>query len=573
MDHLQSSLEVSFAQLSEAGRKAENQDTLGARIPDGATLTNKGTAFVIADGVSSSDAARQASQSAVSGFLTDYFATPDTWSTNHSAHRVIKSLNHYLWGQSRNSIYGQGYLTTFTALVLKGNTAFGFHIGDTRLQRIRGSEFEELTRDHTQKMDQNTTHLSRALGADISVEVDGSSFELCVGDIFILTSDGVHEYLKKSDWLNLCENFRKSKDTWARSAFDLALERGSKDNLSIQIIEVEQLGTAAEAEVVAALKQLPFPPPLEPGHKIDGMKVEKILHESERSQVYLVRDEQNQLLVMKTPSVNYEDDPAYIERFVLESWIGARISSPYVVRIVQPKLRTYLYHLTEHVRGPTLAQLIKERNPIPIRDTVEIIDQVIKGVRAFHRKDTLHQDIKPENIVVGHGGAVKIIDFGSCWVAGVDEISAPIQRDKVLGTLDYSAPEYRYGGRVNHLSDQFSIATLVYEMLTGKAPYGSAYREAKDLKAFQKLTYISAIRHNPMVPQWIDRALEKALNIQPPARYSALSEFIQDLKRPNPTWLIPRERPLMERNPLAFWKALAGLGWLAFFLLLIKYLN
>src|SRR5690606_6309228 len=127
---------------------------------------------------------------------------------------------------------------------------------------------------------------------------------------------------------------------------------------------------------------------------------------------------------------------------------------------------TYLYHLTEHVRGPTLAQLIKERNPIPIRDTVEIIDQVIKGVRAFHRKDTLHQDIKPENIVVGHGGAVKIIDFGSCWVAGVDEISAPIQRDKVLGTLDYSAPEYRYGGRVNHLSDQFSIATLVYEMLT-----------------------------------------------------------------------------------------------------------
>src|SRR5690606_37271033 len=109
----------------------------------------------------------------------------------------------------------------------------------------------------------------RALGADISVEVDGSSFELCVGDIFILTSDGVHEYLKKGDWLNLCENFRKSKDTWARSAFDLALERGSKDNLSIQIIEVEQLGTAAEAEVVAALKQLPFPPPLEPGHKID----------------------------------------------------------------------------------------------------------------------------------------------------------------------------------------------------------------------------------------------------------------------------------------------------------------
>ena len=569
MDHLQSSLEVNFAQLSEAGRKQENQDTLGARIPDGSTLTSKGMAFVIADGVSSSDAARQASQSAVSGFLTDYFATPDTWSTSHSAQRVIKSLNHYLWGQSRNSIYGQGQLTTFTGLILKGNTGFSFHIGDTRLQRIRENEIEELTRDHTQKIDKDTTHLSRAMGADIALEIDMSSFELSVGDIYILSSDGVHEYLNKHDWLFLFGLYKMDKETWARKAFELALDRGSNDNQSIQIIEIVNLGTASESEVVAALKQLPFPPPLEPGNKIDGLKVEKILHESERSQVYLVRNEQNQLLVMKTPSKNYDDDPAYIERFVLENWIGARISSPYVVRIVPPKVRSYLYYLTEYVSGPTLAQLIKERNPIPIRDTVEIIDQVIKGVRAFHRKDTLHQDIKPENIVVGLGGAVKIIDFGSCWVASVDEVSAPIQRDLILGTLDYSAPEYRYGGKVGHLSDQFSIATLVYEMLTGKAPYGNAYREVKDLKGFQKLDYISAIRHNPMVPQWIDRALEKALQIHPASRYSALSEFIRDLKRPNPQWLVPREQPLLERNPLLFWQACAALGWAAFVALLI----
>ncbi len=573
LEHLSSILEVDFAQLSEAGKKPENQDTLGAKIPDGTTLTTKGMAFVTADGVSSSDAARQASQTAVSGFLTDYFATPDTWSTNRSAERVIKSLNHYLWGQSRNSIYGQGHLTTFTALILKGSTAFSFHIGDSRLQRIRNNDFEELTRDHSQRMNQDTVYLSRALGADISVDIDSLSFELSVGDIYILTSDGVHDYLKRNDWLSLANEFSTNKDTWARKALDLALERGSQDNQSIQIVEIKQLGAATETEVVTALKQLPFPPPLTVGNKIDGLKVEKILHESERSQVYLVRDENDKLLVMKTPSLNYDDDTAYIERFVMESWVGARISSPYVVRVVTPKARSYLYYLTEHVSGPTLAQLIKERHPIPIRDTVEIIDQVIKGVRAFHRKDTLHQDIKPGNIVIGHGGAIKIIDFGSAWVAGIDELKVSFERDIILGTLDYSAPEYRYGGKVGHLSDQFSIAVLVYEMLTGKAPYGSSYRDAKDLKHFQKLQYNSALRHNPLVPQWIDRALEKALAIEPEARYNALSEFIQDLKRPNPAWLTPRERPLMQRNPLIFWQTLAGLGWLAFVVALIMLLQ
>ena len=568
MEHLQSTLTVNFAQLSEAGQKPENQDTLGARIPEGSALTSKGIAFVIADGVSSSDAARQASQSAVSGFLTDYFATPDTWSTSHSAHRVIKALNQYLWGQSRNAIYGQGQLTTFTSLILKGNTGFVFHVGDTRLYRIRNNEFEQITRDHSQQIDKETTYLSRALGADITLEIDSHSFELNPGDIFLLTSDGIHDYVSKNEWLDLRNQYKDKKDEWTAAILKLALAKGSKDNLSVQIVEIKTLGAASESAFVQALKQLPFPPPMQPGNKIDGFKIEKVLHESERSQVYLVSDSKGEKLVMKTPSANYEDDPAYIERFVLESWVGARIINPHVVRVIQPQSRTYLYYLTEHVSGPTLAKLIKERHPFPIKDAVEVIEQVIKGVRAFHRKDTLHQDIKPENIVLGRHGA-KLIDFGSCWVAGIDEVSSPIERDFILGTLDYSAPEYRYGGKVGHLSDQFSLAVLVYEMLTGKSPYGDAYRHAKDIKGFQKLEYVPTIRINPLVPQWMDRALEKALQIHPDARYSALSEFLQDLKRPNPQWLVPRERPLMERDPLLFWKLFAAIGWLAFILALI----
>ena len=562
MDHLQSTLSVRFAQRSEAGKKPENQDTVGARIPDGNALTNKGIAIAIADGVSSSMAAREASQTAITGFLTDYYATPDTWRTQQSAMRVIQALNSSLFGRSQNSIYGEGYLTTFSALILKGSTAFIFHVGDTRVYRLRGEELECITRDHTQRIDRNTQYLSRALGADPYLEVDTHTLEVEVGDVFVLSCDGIHEFIPAPEFKNLIKNSRADLDALVNGAIDLALKHNSDDNISIQAVAVEQIGNATQSEAIQVLSRLPFPPLLSPGHVIDGLHVKKIIHESTRSQVYLVENEKGIPLVMKTPSINFQDDPAYIERFVMESWIGARIHGPQVARVIPaPESRSCLYYLTEYISGPTLTQLLKERGILAIVDAVELIEQLIRGIRVFHRKDTLHQDLKPDNIVISAKGPM-IVDFGSCWVAGVEEVIAPFTRDIILGTADYSAPEYRYGGKVGPASDQFSLAVLLYEMLTGKSPYGSHYANATDLHSFQKLKYISAMQHNPLVPYWLDKALEKALSIYPSARYEALSEWYQDLKRPNPEWLTPRQQPLLERHPEKIWKFLAVSGWL-----------
>jgi serine/threonine protein phosphatase PrpC/predicted Ser/Thr protein kinase len=567
MDHLQSHLEISFAQKSEAGIKPENQDTVGARIPDGNLLTTKGIAIAIADGVSSSTAAREASQTAIAGFLTDYYATPDTWRTQQSAIRVIQSLNSSLWGRSQNSIYGEGYLTTFSALILKGDTGFIFHVGDTRVYRLRENTLELLTRDHTQRIDRHTTHLSRAMGADPYLEVDMHSFELSVGDIFILTSDGIHEAISTNDFKKLIQEHRDNLDLLTTKALSLAIECKSQDNLSIQVLRIEKIGAATQTDAIQVLSRLPFPPALIPGQSIDGLKVKKILHESTRSQVYLVEDANKNLLVMKTPSVLFQDDKAYTERFVMESWIGARIQNSGVVRVIPaPESRSYLYYLTEYIAGPTLTSLLKERGILSVVDAVELIEQLIRGIRAFHRKDTLHQDLKPDNIVVGSKGPV-IVDFGSCWIAGVAEIGAPIERDKILGTADYSAPEYRYGGKTGPASDQFSLAVLLYEMLTGKLPYGTSYANAFDFKSFQQLHYISAMKHNPLVPFWLDKAMEKSLAINHDGRYEALSEWLQDLKRPNPNWLNSRSQPLLEKDPLLFWKITAICGWLLVVLL------
>ena len=563
MEHLKSCLAVNFAQYSDAGVKADNQDTIGARIPEGGTLASKGIAIAIADGVSSSSAAKIASQAAITGFLSDYYATPDTWRTQRSAIQVIQSLNRYLWSQSQNSIRQEGHLTTFSSLILKGDTAFTFHVGDSRVYRFRGNQLEQLTRDHTQKIDSKTNYLSRALGADPSLEIDMDSFEIEVGDIYILSTDGIHEFIPHNTFTALIGNYHKDLDDLVSKLAEYALTHNSHDNISVQICQILNKGKPSQSDAVAALSKLPFPPILDIGHSLDGMRVKKIMHESERSQIYLVEAEDGTPLVMKTPSVNYDDDPVYIERFVMEAWIGARVQNGHVVRVIEPpQARTCLYYLTEHIPGPTVGQLIKQRAPFNVPDAIELMEQIVKGVRAFHRKDTLHQDLKPDNIIVGTKGAV-IIDFGSCWVAGVEEAGAPFQRDTILGTMDYSAPEDRCGGIRSQRSDQFSLGVIFYEMLTGKKPYGDHFSQALNSKSLQKLTYIPASKHNPLVPVWLDKAIEKSVSMHPNGRYNALSEWLHDLKRPNPSWTSPRETPFIERNPLRFWQVCAALGWTA----------
>ena len=571
MEHLKSGLRVQFGQHSTAGIKADNQDTVGARIPEGALLTHKGVAMVVADGVSSSLAAKQASQAAVTGFLSDYYATPETWRTQTSAARVIQALNRHLWALGRNSVRQEGHLTTFSALILKADTGFTFHVGDSRIYRyrLRNGGLERLTRDHSQRIDHKTTYLTRALGADPALEIDMESFELEPGDVFLLTTDGVHDVLNDQEIWSLIEAWPNEPERLARQLTEVAIKRGSQDNLSVQVCHIDAKGSISQEDSVKALAQLPFPPVLDVGQSLDGLTVRQILHESERSQIYKVETADGRMLAMKTPSPRYLDDPAYIERFVQESWIGSRINSPQVVRVVDTtRARSCLYYLTEYISGPTLAELIRQRAPFTITDSLEIVEQIIRGVRAMHRRETLHQDLKPANIILGKNGAV-IVDFGSCAVAGLAEVNAPFARDKVLGTLEYSAPEHRSGGKPGPAADQFSLGVIIYEMLTGKKPYGDRYVTVTNPKSLQVLAYIPATRINPLVPVWMDKAIEKSVSLSPLRRYDALSEWLTDLQRPNPDWLSLREKPWIERDPLRFWKICAAAGWALSLLLLV----
>lgn len=557
-----------IAQHSSAGVKNENEDCIGIRIPEDSVLTTKGAVAVIADGVSAAEAGKEASEICVKNFIGDYYATPDAWTVKQSAHKVLIALNRWLFSQGRRyQEANKGFVSTFTSVIFKSHVAHIFHIGDTRVYRLRNGDFEQLTRDHATRVNEKNTYLSRAVGLDVNLDIDYRTIDLKLGDVFLLTTDGIHDFITDSVLAELILNADNIDDSVCKDIESLALKNNSNDNLSLQIIRVDQLPNENIDDIYSKLTALPFPPLMEIGQRLDGFLLEKELHASTRSQVYVVKDEDEQYYVMKTPSVNFEDDAAYIERFIMESWVGQRIQSPHVVKVKDSAAPSCLYYLTEHIKGMTLTQWMRE-NPKPsIQDVQYYAEQLIKGIRAFHRRETLHQDIKPDNVMIDALNVLKIIDFGSCFIGGVAEIAVPFDRDKVLGTASYSAPEHILNVKPSQAADQFSIAVVIYEMLTGRLPYGEKFEQCNSQADFEKLHYQSSLKFHDLVPKWFDGALQKALSIDPSMRYGDVSEFLHDLKHPNQTLVDQQHQSFIKKNPIRIWQTIAAVELLIILLL------
>lgn len=552
------SLQISSAHYSIAGIKAQNEDSCGVVVPDEPLLTTKGIAVVVADGMSASDDGKQASEGCVKGFLSDYFSTPETWSVKSSGQKILSALNRWLHGQGQRQYQSnQGMVTTLSALVFKSNTAYIFHVGDTRIYRLRNNDLELLTNDHRFVASEDKTYLSRALGIDLRVDIDYKTLAVEVGDIFIQLTDGVYEFLTDNLIKDITKDNKENLELASKTIVATAISNKSDDNLTCQIVKVIHLPKENENEFYDKLTELPFPPPLEPGLILDGYKVIRHLFSNKRTEVYLVQDtETNENIVMKAPSVNYQDDPEYINQFLHEEWAGRRINNPHVLKVLEiTRKRTALYYITEYIEGCSLRQWLDD-NPRPPLSLVRVFSkQIERGLRAFHRLEMIHQDLKPENILIDKNETLKIIDFGSAKIAGIEEIYLPIEVNNILGTIDYSAPEYHLGESGSNRSDIYSLGVIVYEMLTGHLPYGKEMT-AKNIK---RARYISLKRYNPEIPIWVDKAIEKAVHINPEHRFSILSKFTYALNKPDSSLINKDYVPLIKRNPVRGWQIISFL--------------
>jgi serine/threonine protein phosphatase PrpC/predicted Ser/Thr protein kinase len=561
-------LRVSVGQHSDRGRKPVNQDFYGWRAPAEPLLGSKGVAVALADGIGSSEVSQVAAEFAVMGFLDDYYCTAETWSVQRSVERVLGATNSWLHSRTRESPHrydkDRGYVCTLSALVLKSTTAHVFHVGDARVYRLSGSSLEQLTEDHRVRVSADESYLSRAIGFNPQIEIDYRSLEIGRGDIFVLATDGVHEHVDGRFVAAAISN-TEDLDAAARAIVEEAYRRGSADNLTVQIVSVEDIPEHGISEVQQQLARLAPAPHLEARAEIDGYRILREIHASARSHIYLAQDLETQALVaLKTPATDLQGDRDHLERFLMEEWIARRLNSPHVLKpFPRTRERRFLHVAMEYVEGQTLAQWMTD-NPRPDLEKVRgIVEQIARGLQAFHRMEMLHQDLRPQNIMIDRTGTVKIIDFGSARVAGVSELAAPLDRSSILGTLQYTAPEYFVGDPGTERSDLYSLGVIAYQMLSGRLPYGAEAARVRTRKAQHALQY------EPLdgIPSWINAALRKAVHPDPLERHEALSEFIYDLRHPNAALLRPT--PLVERNPLLFWRGVSAALGVALLLVLL----
>ena len=571
-------LSLSIGEYSDKGRKAENQDFCGVMLPSEPQLSTKGIVVAIADGISSSEVSHIASEASVRSLLEDYYCTSETWSVKKSALQVLSANNSWLHSQTRKSEYrynhNKGYVCTISALIIKFNTAYIFHVGDSRIYHFRNGKPTLLTNDHRKWVSSEKSYLSRAMGVNPNLDLEHISIQVEKEDIFVLATDGVYEHVNEQQMFSCIQNDIDNLHQAAKKIVSLAYDDGSLDNLSVQVVKVDDLPSVDNTPGISLLSELAFPPVLQVRSTCDGFKILRVLYSSSRSHVYLAENSNacsKQAIVIKAPSIELKDDPAHLERFLMEEWIAKRITSAHVLKPVNiDRKREYLFTAFEYIEGQTLHQWMID-NPRPSLHSVrEIIEQIAKGLQAFHRLEMLHQDIRPDNVMIDKTGVVKIIDFGSTKVAGVTEMTKAIEHHPILGTVQYTAPEYFLGEAGTERSDLFSLAVITYQMLTGKLPYGTKVAASRTKSAQSKLRYQTALHDDREIPAWVDFTLQKALHTNPYKRYQAISEFVFNLSHPSKEFLSRNKPPLVDRNPVMFWQGVSAILVLVILTLLAR---
>ena len=196
----------------------------------------------------------------------------------------------------------------------------------------------------------------------------------------------------------------------------------------------------------------------------------EILGEGGMAFVYKARDMQlERFVAIKTLKPNYVNQETFVDRFKREAKTAANLNHPNIVQIFDWGIEDEPYFVMEYIEGNTLTSIIAKNRTISLSDILFIGAQVSNGLHAAHQKGLVHRDIKPGNIMITPDGKVKVTDFGI--VSLQNEESDITKTGSILGTASYISPEQAQGKPVSIESDLYSLGTVLYELITGKAPF------------------------------------------------------------------------------------------------------
>lgn len=547
---MKAGLNLQIGHVSERGPRAANEDFAAARLEESGR--QHGVVAAIADGVGGAKGGRVAAELSVRAFIDGYTSQSETQSVRRSAGQALHAINGWIRAQGRTDAALEGMACTLTAAILRGRRLHVFHVGDTRLYRLRGGSLVALTHDHRPELSAIRNQLTRAIGAEDNIRIDYLDEALEPHDRLLLCSDGVHDTLSERRIEDELLRRADPQET-ARALVDAALEGGGGDNATALVIDVLGLPEMQVDDISDILKALPIIPPPATGAVIDDFELTDMLADGRYSRVFAAQDRraQGKVLIKFPKPMEVGAEASARGAFLRESWVASRVNSPWVGAVMDlpPDRRTCLYLAQPFYEGETLERRLLQRPAISLERGLDIAQKLAKAVAALHRAGIIHRDIKPENVILEPDGGVKLVDLG---VARLPHLETwPLAENP--GTPSFVAPEMFTGASGDERSDLYALGVTLYRMFAGGAyPYGEI--EPFTSPRFRNPTPLSA--HRPNLPAWLDAILARAIAVAPEERIQDAIELSFELEhgavRGAPAHAL--EKSFYDRNPVLFWQ-------------------
>jgi serine/threonine-protein kinase len=235
-------------------------------------------------------------------------------------------------------------------------------------------------------------------------------------------------------------------------------------------------------------------------------------------------------VAIKVPHPEAECDIAFHDRFLREAQIGQELSHPAIMRVFEAESPSRLYMVMEWVEGRPLREILAQEKRLPAERAVRIVAGICGALDYIHTHGVVHRDLKPENVIVDAEDQVKLIDFGIAAKAGARRLTFG-KLSNVMGTADYISPEQVGGGRGDARSDVYALGSMLYEMLTGEAPFRGPNALAV-MNARLRMKPDPPSRIAPGLPKELDAIVCRALARKPADRYAAARDMAYDLENP-----------------------------------------
>jgi len=244
--------------------------------------------------------------------------------------------------------------------------------------------------------------------------------------------------------------------------------------------------------------------------------------------VYVARDtENNHIYAVKVMHLELSNDGELLARFQREAHIHLNLSDPHIARIVDYGNDSSMYYIVmEYIDGQNLKYHMLTHGPMEPLRALNYTRQIVEGLDTAYKQGVVHRDIKPQNILVNGKDVVKIVDFG---LARSRETVTLTQSNVFMGTAYYISPEQAESGRsADTRSDLYSVATVLFEMLTGSPPFeGETAVDIVIKHMNEKVPSVCRIR--PDLPMEMDTFMQKTMAKSPAERYATPQEFIAAL--------------------------------------------